>query len=234
MNASPELLITGFGPFPGMPRNPSAALARRLGTSIRLRLALGQSLRMRILDTTYAAIESQLVPALDEAPRVVLMLGVASCATRIRVEARAANRTSRFHPDASGRPSSRPTLDPDGPAQRRSRVAVQALAILRRHGLAAGPSRDAGRYLCNASYFRALAEACPVLFVHIPPVPRTKRPLSAPRTSKGRTDPAAQVLALAAVALSLRVRARTQAPFGLDRLRRLGADQSSDRRKVPL
>ena len=211
MNAPPELLITAFGPFPGMPRNPSAALARRLGTSVRLRLVLGQGLRLRVLDTTYAAIESQLRPALMEAPRAVLMLGVASRATRIRVEARAANRASRFYPDASGRPSSRPTLDPDGPAQRRSRVAAQALATLRRHGLAAGPSRDAGRYLCNASYFRALAEACPVLFVHVAPVPRTKRPLSPLRTPKGRTDPEAQALALAAVAVSLHVRARTQA-----------------------
>ncbi|WP_375455079.1 peptidase C15 [uncultured Methylobacterium sp.] len=209
MNAPPGLLITGFGPFPGMPRNPSAALARRLGGSVRLRLALGRCLRVRVLDTTYAAIETQLAPALAERPAAVLMLGVASRAERIRVEARACNRASRFHPDASGRPSARLALDPHGPAARRSRVAGRALAILRRHGLAAGPSRDAGRYLCNASYFRALAEPCPVLFVHIPPVSRTKRPRDGARPARGHPDPAAQALALVEVTLFLRAQGRS-------------------------
>ncbi|WP_375464439.1 peptidase C15 [uncultured Methylobacterium sp.] len=208
MNAPVDLLITGFGPFPGMPRNPSAALARRLGTSVRLRLVLGGGLRVQVLETTYAAIDAQLAPALAEGPGAVLMLGVASRAARMRVEARAANRASRLYPDAAGRLASRLALDPDGPAQRRSRVAVQALAILRRHGLAVRPSRDAGRYLCNASYFRALAQACPVLFVHIPPRSRTARPRSRTRPWRGRRDPAAQAAALAEVALLLVARAR--------------------------
>jgi pyroglutamyl-peptidase len=29
-------------------------------------------------------------------------------------------------------------------------------------------SQNAGRYLCNAAYYQALAAAIPVLFVHIP------------------------------------------------------------------
>ena len=207
----PDLLITGFGPFPGMPVNPSAALARRLERSSRLRLALGRALRVRVLDTTYDAIETQLAPALAEAPTAVLMLGVASRARRIRVEARACNRASRFHPDASGRASARLALDPDGPPARHAALAAQALAVLRRHGLAADRSRDAGRYLCNASYFRALAEPCPVLFVHIPPVPRTKRPRVDARPPRGRSPAAVQAQALAEVALVLRARGRVGA-----------------------
>lgn len=208
MNRPVDLLITGFGPFPGMPRNPSAVLARRLGRSSRLRLAVGHGLRVRVLDTTYAAIETQLAPALAEGPCAVLMLGVASRAKRIRVEMQACNRASRFLPDASGRPSARLTLDPGGPAARHGGVAARALAILRRHGLAAARSRDAGRYLCNASYFRALGEPYPVLFVHIPPVPSAKRPRDRARPPRGRLDVTAQAAALVEVALFLRLQGR--------------------------
>lgn len=211
MNRPVDLLITGFGPFPGMPRNPSAVLARRLGRSSRLRLAIGRDMRVQVLDTTYAAIETHLAPALAEGPRAVLMLGVASRARRIRVEAQACNRASRFLPDASGRPSAGLTLDQAGPAARRSRVAARALAILRRHGLAAARSRDAGRYLCNASYFRALGAPCPVLFVHIPPVPSTKRPRDGMRPPRGRLDATTQAAALVEVALFLRLQGRTLA-----------------------
>lgn len=201
---SGHLLVTGFGPFPGMPDNPSARLARRLGRSIRLRLALSHGLRVRVLDTAYAAIPAQLAPALDEGPAAVLMLGVATRAKRIRVEARARNRASRFFPDASGRPAARLVLDPDGLAARRGAHAVQALATLRRHGIPARASVDAGRYLCNASYFAALARPCPVLFVHIPPVPRTRRP----RRPVSPPGPARQAAALAAIAVGLMVEAR--------------------------
>jgi pyroglutamyl-peptidase len=37
-------------------------------------------------------------------------------------------------------------------------------------------SRDAGRYLCNAAYYRALQAGTPVLFIHIPKSPDPWRP----------------------------------------------------------
>ncbi|MEH3147841.1 MAG: peptidase C15 [Methylobacterium frigidaeris] len=169
----PRLLITGFGPFPGMPANPTGALVRRLAALPHLALALGERPRGLVLRTAYACLGEALDPALAEGPRAVLMLGVAGRSRGIRVEFRAANRASRLYPDASGRVSSRLALDPDGPAARRAgTVARQATTLLRRRGLPARPSRDAGRYLCNASYFRALAEPVPVLFLHVPRPPR--------------------------------------------------------------
>ncbi|ACL59457.1 peptidase C15 [Methylobacterium nodulans] len=169
-----SLLITGFGPFPGMPVNPSAALARRLAASPHLTRALGGAPRLRILTTAYGAIVSELTPALTEDPGAVLMIGVAGRSRQVRVEVRALNRASRLFPDASGRIAARLALDPEGPALRRAgAVAVKAGALLRRRGLPAGLSRDAGRYLCNASYFRALAQPVPVLFLHIPRPPRS-------------------------------------------------------------
>ncbi len=211
IDMSGHLLITGFGPFPGMPKNPSGALARRVGAAIRLRLAGGSPPRVLVMRTAYAAIPSALAAALAQKPAAVLMLGVASRAKRLRVEARARNRGSLLHPDASGRPAARMSLDPQAPAIRESPHAAAALAILCGHGLAVDPSIDAGRYLCNASYFRALAEGCPVLFVHIPPVPRTRRPRRG-ETPRPGVDPRRQAAALVAVASRLATRARMVSP----------------------
>ena len=169
------LLVTGFGPFPRVPVNPSAELAGRIASDPRLRRALGIPPRLLILRTAYAAIPAMLEPALCEGPDAVLMIGVAARASRVRVETRAVNRASQLFPDASGRAAGRLTLDRDGPAIRRSRAAARVLVALRRGGLAAISSRDAGRYLCNASYYRALAEPCPVVFLHIPPLPASGR-----------------------------------------------------------
>lgn len=199
------LLVTGFGPFPGMPRNPSAALAKRIGALARPRLG-GTPVRVLILHTAYAALPAMLDPALAEAPAAILMFGVAGRARRVRVEALARNRTSRLFPDASGRIAARLTLEPDGPAARQSPVAPEALTILRRAGIPAIPSRDAGRYLCNAAYFRALRAGPPALFVHIPPVPRTRR-AGKPVRRQGPAD--ALALACAEMARRLVVRSRT-------------------------
>jgi pyroglutamyl-peptidase len=67
-----------------------------------------------------------------------------------------------------------------------------------RHGLPCRASQDAGRYLCNASYFAALAGPVPVLFLHIPKPPgrrpagktveRTRR-RTAGRSGKGPAKP---------------------------------------------
>ena len=205
MTGRGPLLITGFGPFPRMPDNPSAALARRLGALPRLHLALGQRPRVLVLRTRYDAIPETFAPALAEGPVAVLMFGVAGSAKRLRVEMRGRNRASRLFPDASGARPTRLTLAADGPAERRSPVAAAARVILRRHGVPASASRDAERYLCNASYYRALAEDCPVLFLHIPPRPRTRRP----RRNRPGTEPQRVLWALAEIAAMLARRGRT-------------------------
>jgi pyroglutamyl-peptidase len=174
----PRLLVTGFGPFPGMPRNPSADIARQVAASPRWR-RLDVGVQCLILPTTYAAIDEQLAPALDrETPDAVLMIGVAGRATRVRIECRAANRASHLLADAAGRVPSRITLD-DGALTRTLRMSPAPVsAVLGRHALPCCISQDAGRYLCNACYYRALGHPCPVLFLHIPKPPRRR-----PRTS---------------------------------------------------
>jgi len=171
----PRLLVTGFGPFPRMPRNPSAAVARRVAASPRWRI-LGIAADALVLPTTYAALDTMFDPVLDAgALDALLMIGVAGRARKIRVERRAANRVSILCPDANGWRPARLSMA-QAPALRRARMApAPVLARLRRRGLACAASQDAGRYLCNAAYLRALAALVPVLFIHVPKPPRAMR-----------------------------------------------------------
>jgi pyroglutamyl-peptidase len=169
----PRLLVTGFGPFPGIPHNPSAAIARRVAAAPRWR-RLGVTARCLILPTTYAALGDHLEPAL-EAADAVLMIGVAGRATRVRIERRAVNRANLLLPDAAGRRPNAPALSGGASARVGHANAVAMRALLRRHAVPCGISQDAGRYLCNAAYYRALAAPVPVLFIHIPKPPRAAR-----------------------------------------------------------
>lgn len=172
----PRLLVTGFGPFPRVPRNPSATAAQQVATSPRWRI-LGITADALVLPTTYAALDTVLDPALDARGfDALLIIGVASRAKTIRVERRAVNRTSILFPDAAGWRPARPTMA-QAPAYRVARMApAPVLATLRRRGLACAGSQDAGRYLCNAAYFRALTAPVSVLFIHIPKPPRAVGP----------------------------------------------------------
>lgn len=219
-----HLLIVAFGPFPRVPVNPSATVARRLGADRCLALRLGAPPRVLILHTSYASLDTALAPALAARPAAVLMIGVAGSAKRARVEVRAVNRVSRLFPDASGRTTGRLALDPGHPAQRRAgTVARLALIRLRSAGLDARASIDAGRYLCNAAYYRALAEPIPALFLHIP-LTRRSRPLGDIRSPRQvrETQPARLAQAFVEVATLLSTRAAL-------RERRAGSTQPSSR-----
>jgi pyroglutamyl-peptidase len=191
MAAAIRLLVTGFGPFPGMRRNPSARLARDLGRSRRLR-RLGLDVAARVFETRYDSLLRDLPSALAEtAPHVVLMLGVVGRAKALRVEVRGTNCMRCLAPDAAGSiPSAPPEFD--RPFALRSRApAGPCITALARSGLAARRSIHAGRYLCNASYYEALQWAGPqgplVLFVHVPrPAPE---PGTVPRTRSGQGRP---------------------------------------------
>lgn len=178
-----HVLVTGFEPFPGVPRNPSARLARSLAADARLR-RLGIDATALVLPTTYDAIAREFLPALG-APglRLVLMLGVAARRRALCIETRAINRASRLMPDASGHAGARLALEPGGPPARSCPLA--AIPLLRRlRGVPARLSRDAGRYLCNAAWFAALGhrpgprrDASPLaIFVHVPLPERPGRP----------------------------------------------------------
>jgi pyroglutamyl-peptidase len=168
MNASrPDILITGFGPFPGVMRNPTATLAPMVAGRLK---ASGVDARALLLPTSYARGLPLLAHELKRIrPRAVLMLGLAAKSRFIRIEAFARIDASPTSPDAGGAMPERRA----GSAMPLAATAAlePALAAMRKGGLRARLSPSAGRYLCNAAYAVALGmmpRGVPVLFVHIP------------------------------------------------------------------
>ncbi|MGL5137486.1 MAG: hypothetical protein ACRC7G_06935, partial [Beijerinckiaceae bacterium] len=83
-------------------------------------------------------------------------------------------------------------------------------AEMRKAGLPAKLSRDAGDYLCNALAWRVTECGVPAIFVHVPPPRRAQLPkgrLKRPRPSAGDLLRAGEV-ALAAVMQSARFQAQ--------------------------
>ncbi len=172
-----RVLITGFGPFPGAPFNPSAALATALARRRRPALTVIER-STYVFATTYASVDRDLPKlfAQKQKPDVVLMFGVAGRRRQLCIETRARNAVSLLFPDASGHRPRHGVIKLRGPA------ALAGNAPFARLAGAAGArlSRDAGRYLCNYVYWRALEQVRGtrplVQFVHIPPVDTKPRP----------------------------------------------------------
>lgn len=155
-----KVLVTGFGPFPGTPHNPTDALCRSV-TGLRVGAL---ELRGVVLPVSYrrgpdAAIADAL--ALGPELALVLGLGVAGARTGVWVE-RTARRVDAGPIDVDGRSDAALF----GPPEVRATLDVDRLA----EALGAGVSDDAGQYVCNAWLYRvSQAVDAPVGFVHVPP-----------------------------------------------------------------
>jgi pyroglutamyl-peptidase len=164
----PRILITGFGPFPGAPSNPSMRLAKHVGGLRRMRFA--EAIRIvRLLPTTWAMLDSVPAMLVETKPDIVLMFGVAGRRRHVTPEFRAVNHQSGLKPDADGlfagsraRAKGAPAMLKSPLNARRLRVAIQALHV------PSEVSRDAGDYLCNALSWHVLASGIPAVFVHVP------------------------------------------------------------------
>jgi pyroglutamyl-peptidase len=175
MNAPPRILITGFGPFPGAPSNPTMRIAERLGRLRRPRYS-GLDRVVRILPTTWRMLGAMERPVIDLQLDAVLMFGLAGRRRRITPEERALNHAGPLRTDAEGASPPGRSLSRGGPFTRTGGIdAARMTAMLRRHGFPAAVSRDAGDYLCKARFYRVAALGVPCIFVH---VPRPVRPTS--------------------------------------------------------
>jgi pyroglutamyl-peptidase len=168
------VLITGFGRFPGAPFNPSGPLARALARRRRPALA-GVRLISHVFPTGYAAVAQQWPDLLARhRPDAVLMLGLAGRTPYLRIETRARNVRTLVFPDIDGFVPERRVIERgDAAARRGTAPFMRLLAAARSSGFPARLSRDAGAYLCNDLYWRALdpsrGDAGPLVqFVHIP------------------------------------------------------------------
>lgn len=179
-----RLLLTGFGPFPGAPVNPTGPLIRALKR--KLRSQPGIQIDTHVFRTTYAAVDRALPRLLErQKPDALLMFGLAMRSRGFSVETQARNRICR-HPDAAGVVPAARTIAEDAPRTLPIRAPKAALLRAARSGsLSARLSLNAGDYLCNYLYWRALESAIRpggpnrAVFIHVPPldekVPGSKR-----------------------------------------------------------
>lgn len=169
-----RILITGFGPFPGAPVNPTMPLVQRLATL--RRPAFADVVRIaHIFDVTYAAVDRELPELIARhRPDALLSFGLAARTPFVRIETRARNAVSMLWPDADGSPVHRGFIVPGAAAQMFGPHTARLLQAARLTGTDVRASRDAGRYLCNYLSWRAIeatrAPAGPKLaaFVHVP------------------------------------------------------------------
>jgi len=204
-----RVILAGFGPFPGAPVNPSGLLAKALVRSRRPALA-GLHRTASVFDTSYAAVDRDLPKLFAEKPGIILVFGLAGRRRQVCIEARARNAVSVLFPDASGHRPSQSVIKLGAlEALIGHAPFVQLVTAVRARKVPARMSRDAGRYLCNYIYWRALERAPKsrplVQFVHIPTVslkPRRKRHGGRPALSIADLIPAGESLLIALVAAS--------------------------------
>lgn len=169
-----RVLLTGFGPFPGASANPTSALVKALAGRRRPALA-GVARDTHVFATTYAAVDRELPGLLARDPDIVLMFGLASRTRHLRIETRARNAVSVLFPDARGHRPQRQTIAAGGPAALKGTAPFAfLLGALRECAVPGRLSRDAGNYVCNYAYWRALERVDTgrplVAFVHVPSV----------------------------------------------------------------
>jgi pyroglutamyl-peptidase len=168
-----NILLTGFGPFPGVATNASGLLVPRLARAARRRFPQAV-VSTAILPTEWVRGPVKARAAFVRAkPDVVVHFGVSDRAHGFVIERRGVNGCVRS-PDGAGLMPVLPVLDEAGPKRRAASLPVAGIvARLRALGLPAVPSDDAGQYLCNAVLYQSLgmAEATGAGmagFVHLP------------------------------------------------------------------
>ena len=178
MNERLRILVTGFGPFPGAPYNPTQPLVTRL-TRLRRPALADVELASHIFPVTYTAVDRELPLALAKhKPHALLMFGLAGRTGYLRIETRARNAVTMLWPDAAQTRSRKGSITGGADAQRFGPHTAKLLRAATATGIDARASRDAGSYLCNYLSWRAIeaidAGNGPRLaaFIHIPPLAR--------------------------------------------------------------
>jgi pyroglutamyl-peptidase len=169
-----RILLTGFGPFPGAPCNPTQPLVARL---LRLRRPAFSDVELsgHIFPVTYKAVDRELPELLAKRrPQALLMFGLASRTPYLRIETRARNAVTTLWPDADHTSVRKGSIAPGTAAMMFGPHTARLLRAAEATGVDARASRDAGSYLCNYLSWRAI-EAVDTghgprlaAFVHVP------------------------------------------------------------------
>ena len=178
MNDKLRILVSGFGPFPGAPYNPTQPLVARL---LRLRRPALSDVELigHIFPVTYGDVDRQLPDLLARhRPHALLMFGLASRTAHVRVETRARNAVSVLWPDAGHTLICKGSISGGADAKMFGSYTARLLRAAMATGVDIRASRDAGSYLCNYLSWRAVEathrDDGPNLaaFVHVPLIAR--------------------------------------------------------------
>jgi pyroglutamyl-peptidase len=169
----PRLLVTGFGPFPGAPDNPTERLVKALAEAPAEAFGAG-AFHAAVLRTEYRRSWEELQRlSADFAPDIVVHFGLSDGIEAIHLECVGRNVVDTAKPDACGHTPLSAVLVDDGPETLASTFPADAiLRSLQVADIPAALSDDAGDYVCNATLYRSLHAAPPtrrVGFVHVPP-----------------------------------------------------------------
>jgi pyroglutamyl-peptidase len=174
-----RILVTGFGPFPGAPFNPTMPLVERL---LKLRRPAFDDVERRshIFHVTYATVDRELPGLVTEfKPQALLMFGLANRTSYLRVETRARNAVTTTWPDADGTRVGKGSIAACDDAMRFGPHTARLLRVALATGIDARASRDAGSYLCNYLSWRAIETTRQkdgprlAAFIHVPLLPRS-------------------------------------------------------------
>jgi pyroglutamyl-peptidase len=177
-----RILVTGFGPFPGAPFNPTMPLVKRL-TRLRRPALSDVELIGHIFHVTYSTVDRELPELIARhRPQALLMFGLADRTAHIRVETRARNAVTTLFPDADRNHARKGSIVSGADDMMFGPHTAKLLRAADGTGVDVRASRDAGSYLCNYLSWRAIESTCngkdPRLaaFVHVPLVARGGSP----------------------------------------------------------
>jgi pyroglutamyl-peptidase len=201
MGRSLRILITGFGPFPGAPYNPTMPLVERL-MQLRRPLFDDVAFHSHIFHVTYATVDRELPKLIEKhRPHALLMFGLAARTPYLRVETRARNAVTTIWPDADGTRLRKGSITSSTDAMMFGPHTAKLLRAALATGIDARASRDAGSYLCNYLSWRAIEatreDNGPHLaaFVHVPKLTRDGAARPARITLEGLVDAGEAMLA---------------------------------------
>lgn len=173
--AARSVLLTGFGPFPGVADNVTALLVPELAA--RASAAVPEcTFHHDVLDTAWGAAPGRAARLIARhRPVLALHFGVAREACGFRIE-RTAQNLCRSAADVTGCLPATTHLDSMGPETRATSLdTAQLTRRLAQLGYPVSISDDAGAYLCNAVLYHSLAATealaghrCQAGFIHLP------------------------------------------------------------------
>ncbi|WP_265515496.1 pyroglutamyl-peptidase I [Nitratireductor luteus] len=169
--ARPRVLVTGFGPFPGAPVNPTEWLAEALGRQP----WPDADLRSAVLAVEYGTVARNAERlGEDFSPDIAIHFGLSAVAQGFTLERIARNEIRRGRADNAGELAASDRICKGEAALPSTLPLTRIEAALKAHGLPVSWSNDAGGYLCNYLFYLSLSPQWPRIapamsgFIHVP------------------------------------------------------------------